>query len=385
MEQEIKTAVVDKTTLIWKTEEEAALMFSQRTELPADAQKKIDSLASGITFESTNQLSTFGPDSNTLSYISDESLKHAQTKTIGEAGEALVQLNKDLKLRKDKLDRLQKDTKSPILSKLFGIAKKAKDRTEEIMAMNKSASENINKAVDLLYSHVAILRSDIDSMDRLLVFADQYTRELQMYILAGKQRYKQETDTTLKELIDRAKETNDPNDAAAVNAFKGKLSVLADTISSLEFAYSAMVSNIGPCILLTQNNDLVLCNNIERTIAISKPLWATSLAVAIGQEHTEMSLNAAKASREFTSSLLKQNAEKLGTMTVEVAKERQEGIFNIDDLIDSTNKLIQYVEEAHNIDLESEKKRIENERKLAANNTNVRNMFLKISTPEELK
>ena len=72
-------------------------------------------------------------------------------------------------------------------------------------------------------------------------------------------------------------------------------------------------------------------------------------------------------------------------MTVEVAKERQEGIFNIDDLIESTNKLIQYVEEAHNIELESEKKRIENEHKLAANNTNVRNMFLKISTPVELK
>lgn len=385
MEQEIKTAVVDKTALIWKTEEEAALMFSQRTELPADAQEKIDNLASGIAFDSTNQLSTFGPDSQTLSYISDESLRHAQTKTIGEAGEALVQLNKDLKLRKDKLDRLQKDTRSPILSKLFGIAKRAKDRTEEIMSMNKTASENINKAVDLLHSHVAILRSDIDSMDRLLIFADQYTRELQMYILAGKQRYKQETDTTLKGLIEKAKETNDPNNAAAVNAFKGKLSVLADTISSLEFAYSAMVSNIGPCILLTQNNDLVLCNNIERTIAISKPLWATSLAVAIGQEHTEMSLNAAQASREFTSSLLKQNAEKLGAMTVEVAKERQEGIFNIDDLIESTNKLIQYVEEAHNIELESEKKRIENERKLAANNTNVRNMFLKISTPVELK
>ena len=385
MEQEIKTAVVDKTALIWKTEEEAALMFSQRTELPADAQEKIDNLASGIAFDSTNQLSTFGPDSQTLSYISDESLRHAQTKTIGEAGEALVQLNKDLKLRKDKLDKLQKDTKSPILSKLFGIAKRAKDRTEEIMSMNKTASENINKAVDLLHSHVAILRSDIDSMDRLLIFADQYTRELQMYIHAGKKRYQQETDTTLKGLIEKAKETNDPNDAAAVNAFKGKLSVLADTISSLEFAYSAMVSNIGPCILLTQNNDLVLCNNIERTIAISKPLWATSLAVAIGQEHTEMSLNAAQASREFTSSLLKQNAEKLGAMTVEVAKERQEGIFNIDDLIESTNKLIQYVEEAHNIELESEKKRIENEHKLAANNTNVRNMFLKISTPVELK
>lgn len=385
MEQEIKTAIVDKTALIWKTEEEAALMFSQRTELPTDAQEKIDNLASGIAFDSTNQLSTFGPDSQTLSYISDESLRHAQTKTIGEAGEALVQLNKDLKLRKDKLDKLQKDTKSPILSKLFGIAKRAKDRTEEIMSMNKTASENINRAVDLLRSHVAILRSDIDSMDKLLIFADQYTKELQMYILAGKKRYQQETDTTLKGLIEKAKETNDPNDAAAVNAFKGKLSVLADTISSLEFAYSAMVSNIGPCILLTQNNDLVLCNNIERTIAISKPLWATSLAVAIGQEHTEMSLNAAQASREFTSSLLKQNAEKLGAMTVEVAKERQEGIFNIDDLIESTNKLIQYVEEAHNIELESEKKRIENEHKLAANNTNVRNMFLKISTPVELK
>ena len=90
MEQEIKTAVVDKTALIWKTEEEAALMFSQRTELPADAQEKIDNLASGIAFDSTNQLSTFGPDSQTLSYISDESLRHAQTKTIGEAGEDLI-------------------------------------------------------------------------------------------------------------------------------------------------------------------------------------------------------------------------------------------------------------------------------------------------------
>ena len=369
----------DNPVLKWSTEEEALTTFKNDVQLPAEAAEKINQLADNITFDSVNALSTFGPNTNSLDYISDESLRLAQTKTIGEAGTALVNLNKDLNMRKRQLDKLQKNTNNPFISKILGVVKGSRDRAEQIVAMNKSASENIDKAVTLLKSHVATLRRDIDNMDKLLVMAGEYTRELQMYIMAGKQRLQQETDVTLTKLIADANASGDPNDAIAVNDFKNKLNVFADTISALEFAYSAMVSNIGPCILLTQNNDLVLCNNIERTIALSRPLWTTSIAVAIGQEHTEMSLNASQASREFTSSLLKQNAEKLGTLTVGVAKERQEGLFNVDSLIESTNKLIEYITEAHNIDQESEKKRLENERKLAENNTNIKKTFLMIS------
>ena len=369
----------DNPVLKWSTEEEALTTFKNDVQLPAEAAEKINQLADNITFDSVNALSTFGPNTNSLDYISDESLRLAQTKTIGEAGTALVNLNKDLNMRKRQLDKLQKNTNNPFISKILGVVKGSRDRAEQIVAMNKSASENIDKAVTLLKSHVATLRRDIDNMDKLLIMAGEYTRELQMYIMAGKQRLQQETDVTLTKLIADANASGDPNDAIAVNDFKNKLNVFADTISALEFAYSAMVSNIGPCILLTQNNDLVLCNNIERTIALSRPLWTTSIAVAIGQEHTEMSLNASQASREFTSSLLKQNAEKLGTLTVGVAKERQEGLFNVDSLIESTNKLIEYITEAHNIDQESEKKRLENERRLADNNTNIKKTFLMIS------
>ena len=369
----------DNPVLKWSTEEEALTTFKNDVQLPAEAAEKINQLADNITFDSVNALSTFGPNTNSLDYISDESLRLAQTKTIGEAGTALVNLNKDLNMRKRQLDKLQKNTNNPFISKILGVVKGSRDRAEQIVAMNKSASENIDKAVTLLKSHVATLRRDIDNMDKLLIMAGEYTRELQMYIMAGKQRLQQETDVTLTKLIADANASGDPNDAIAVNDFKNKLNVFADTISALEFAYSAMVSNIGPCILLTQNNDLVLCNNIERTITLSRPLWTTSIAVAIGQEHTEMSLNASQASREFTSSLLKQNAEKLGTLTVGVAKERQEGLFNVDSLIESTNKLIEYITEAHNIDQESEKKRLENERRLADNNTNIKKTFLMIS------
>lgn len=369
----------DNHVLEWSTEEEALTTFKNDVKLPAEAAEKINQLADNITFDSVNALSTFGPNTNSLDYISDESLRLAQTKTIGEAGTALVNLNKDLNMRKRQLDKLQKNTNNPFISKILGVVKGSRDRAEQIVAMNKSASENIDKAVTLLKSHVATLRRDIDNMDKLLVMAGEYTRELQMYIMAGKQRLQQETDVTLTKLIADAQASGDPNDAIAVNDFKNKLNVFADTVSALEFAYSAMVSNIGPCILLTQNNDLVLCNNIERTIALSRPLWTTSIAVAIGQEHTEMSLNASQASREFTSSLLKQNAEKLGTLTVGVAKERQEGLFNVDSLIESTNRLIEYITEAHNIDQESEKKRLENERRLAENNTNIKKTFLMIS------
>lgn len=367
------------SVLEWSTEEEALTTFKNDVQLPAEAAEKINQLADKVTFDSVNALSTFGPDTNSLDYISDESLRLAQTKTIGEAGTALVNLNKDLNMRKRQLDKLQKNTNNPFISKILGVVKGSRDRAEQIVAMNKSASENIDKAITLLKSHVTTLRRDIDNMDKLLAMAGEYTRELQMYIMAGKQRLQQETDVTLTKLIADANASGDPNDAIAVNDFKNKLNVFADTISALEFAYSAMVSNIGPCILLTQNNDLVLCNNIERTIALSRPLWTTSIAVAIGQEHTEMSLNASQASREFTSSLLKQNAEKLGTLTVGVAKERQEGLFNVDSLIESTNKLIDYITEAHRIDQESEKKRLENERKLAENNTNIKKTFLQIS------
>ena len=58
-----------------------------------------------------------------------------------------------------------------------------------------------------------------------------------------------------------------------------------------------------------QNNDNVLAERIQSTIANTIPLWKSQMVLALGMEHSRQATAAQSAVTETTNELLKKNAD----------------------------------------------------------------------------
>ena len=122
---------------------------------------------------------------------------------------------------------------------------------------------------------------------------------------------------------------------------------------------------MAPQIRLIQNNDTLMSEKIQSTLANTIPLWKSQMVLALGVEH---SAQAAKAQREVTDAtneLLKKNSEALKIATVETAKESERGIVDIETLQITNKNLIESLDEVVRIQTEGRQKRADAEVELA--------------------
>ena len=121
-----------------------------------------------------------------------------------------------------------------------------------------------------------------------------------------------------------------------------------------------MVSvQMGPQIRLMQTNDNVLAERIQSTIVNTIPLWKNQMVIALGMEHAEEALKAQKAVTDMTNDLLKSNAERLKTGTIETAREAERGIIDMETIRVANTSLIETLTEVQKIQREGQQKRAE--------------------------
>lgn len=85
------------------------------------------------------------------------------------------------------------------------------------------------------------------------------------------------------------------------------------------------------------------------------------MVLALGMANNEAALRAQGAVSEMTNELLKKNAEKLKQSTIEVARESERGIVDIETLRATNENLIQTFDEVVKIQDEGRAKRAEAE------------------------
>ena len=114
---------------------------------------------------------------------------------------------------------------------------------------------------------------------------------------------------------------------------------------------------MGPQIRLMQNNDNVLAERIQSTVANTIPLWKSQMVIAMGMQHAESALNAQKAVTDMTNELLRANAERLKMGTIETAKEAERGVVDIETIRAANTALIDTLTEVQKIQREGAQKR----------------------------
>ena len=304
-----------------------------------------------------------------ISQFSDKILEDVKTKDTGAISDMLTNLVAELK---------GFDVDEGKKGGLFGLFKKAGNSVTQLKARFEKVEENVMEIITTLQTHQKQLISDAKMLDELYAQNEQYYHELTLYIIAGELKLRRLREEELPPLLAKAQETADPADAQAANDFAQLIERFEKRIHDLKLTRMVSVQ-MGPQIRLMQNNDNVLAERIQSTIANTIPLWKSQMVIALGMQHAEDALKAQKAVTDMTNELLRSNAERLKVGTIETAKEAERGVIDIETIRVANTALIDTLTEVQRIQREGAQKRAEASIELGRLEKELRDKVLEIN------
>lgn len=317
-----------------KTEKPDLSAFSEAEQAAVrDFSEKID-----VT--NSEQIMNYGSAAQkNISEFSDAALGAVRTKDLGEVGDMLG----DLVVELQGLNFTQEEKKG-----LRGLFKKASNNIASMKAQFDKAEINVDKIVEALEKHEITLMKDISMMDKMYDKNQEYMKELTMYILAGKLKVEELRNVELPKYVQHAQETGLPEDAQAANDFANLIGRFEKKIHDLELTRQISVQ-MAPQIRLIQNNDSLMVEKIRSSIVNTIPLWKNQMVIGLSMYHSEQAMKAQRSVTDTTNALLMQNAQALHQGSVNVAKESERGIVDIETLKKTNQELIKTLDEVRQI------------------------------------
>ncbi len=318
---------------------------------PAE-QAAVREFAGQIDVTNSEQILNYGSAAQkNIADFSGAALSKVRTKDLGEIGDELS----DLVVELQGLNFEENEKKG-----FLGFFKKQRQSIAALKAQYDQAEDNVDKITAELEKHEVTLMKDIAMMDKMYEKNQQYYKELTMYILAGKLKCKELRENELPEYQARARESGKAEDAQAANDFANMIGRFEKKLHDLEL--TRMVSiQMAPQIRMIQSNDSVMAEKIRSSIVNTIPLWKSQMVMALTLHHSQQAMEAQREVNDVTNRLLQQNAEKLHQGSVEIAKEAERGIVDIETLQKTNQELISTLEEVRQIQADGAAKRAEAE------------------------
>ena len=335
--------------------------------LTEEERRTVDAFAKQIDLTNSTMVLQYGAGTQKkMADFSESALENVRSKDLGEVGELLSGVVKELK------DFDEEEEKG-----FFGIFKKASNKIESMKAKYAKAEANVNEIVKVLEKHQVQLMKDTALLDKMYELNLTYFKELSMYILAGKKKLAEVRGSQLAQLTQKAQMSGLPEDAQAARDLESMCLRFEKKIHDLELTRMISIQT-APQIRLVQNNDTQMVEKIQSTIVNTIPLWKSQMVLALGVEHSAQAAEAQRQVTDMTNELLKKNAEKLKMATVETAKASERGIVDMETLKATNESLISTLDEVMNIQREGREKRAAAETELRNMETELKNKLLQI-------
>ena len=336
--------------------------------LTPEEKKMVADFAAKIDITDPNIVLQFGAGSQQkIANFSDSALQNVKTKDLGEVGDMITSLVGELRDFED-----DDSTKG-----FLGFFKKQTNKLEQMKTKYDKVDVNVEKIATALEDHQVKLMKDVAVLDQLYNVNLANFKELSMYIVAGKQKLEEVRANELPALIEKAKQSNLPEDTQAANDMAAMCNRFEKKIHDLELTRAISIQ-MAPQIRLIQNNDTVMSEKIQTTLVNTIPLWKSQMVIALGLAHSQQALKAQQQVTDLTNELLKKNAEALKISTIETAKASERGIVDIETLKQTNETLISTLDEVVQIQNDGRAKRKEAEAELARIEDQLKNKLLTI-------
>ena len=354
-----KNAASENSRPAVKDREQGADGSGLDVSLTPEERKKVNAIKESLDLTDSQACIQYGTGAQrNISDFSESILSAVRNKDSGYVGDMMSELM--LKVKDVGVDKLGEKS---LLDRIPGF-KDVSRSLKKFMQRYETLEVQIDRIEGELDKARMELLKDIGMFDSLYEKNLEYFRELQVYIVAGEEKIQEIRTETLPSLREQAREKGDPMSAQLVTDFEDTVNRFEKKVHDLKLSKTIAIQT-APQIRLIQNNDKLLVEKIQTAVLNTIPLWKSQIVIALGLSRQQSALKMQREVSDTTNALLKKNAELLKQNTIDVAKESERGIVDIETLKKVNADLIETIEETIKIQQEGHTARQSAETELA--------------------
>lgn len=370
LDQAVPTLTFEPFTETKKEAPKPEPIYEEEALLSEQEKKQVEAFAEKIDLNNSTLVLQYGAGAQKkIADFSDKTLENVRSKDLGETGTMLASLVSELK------QTGEPEEEKGFLASFF---KKSTGKLEALKARYEKAEGKVDEIVDILTKHQVQLIQDAAMLDQMYQLNQTYFKELSMYILAGKKKVDKARQTELEALRQKAIASGTQEDAQAVSDYSSMIERFEKKVHDLELTRMVALQ-MAPQIRMVQSNDTVMAEKIQSTIVNTIPLWKNQMVIAMGENHSAQAAKAQKEVTDMTNQLLLSNAQKLKQTTVDIRRESERGIVDIETLRQTNGILIDTMNEILKIQQEGREQRRQAQAQLAQMEQQMKEKLLEIS------
>lgn len=340
----------------------------QLSVLTPEERRQADELKEQIDVRDSQMLMQYGSGARqNIADFSENILNNIRSKDTGYIGELMTDLVTNV--QDLNFDSLEKD------SGILDIFRKAEAKVKKFLAQYEKLEVQMDRIEGKLEEARMEMLKDIGMFDSLYQKNLDYFKQLQIYITAGDEKIKELREQTIPSLRAEVQKSGDPMHAQLVRDFEDTVNQFEKKVHDLKTSKTISIQT-APQIRLIQNNDKLLADKIQTAVQETIPLWKSQMVMALGLYRQQEALKLQRDVTDTTNALLLKNSEILKQNTLDVAKESERGIVDIETLKKANENLISTMNEAVRIQKEGHDKRMAAEQELIKIENEIRQALL---------
>jgi len=345
-------------------------------ELSKEEKEAIEEFNKKIDVNDSTQILQYGVAAQEkISKFSDSILEDVKTKNVGEVGDLLANLVSQIKaFDKD----VSGTAKKNFFSKLFASAKKDFDY---IVAKYSKIEKNVDTIENGLEKDKLQMLKDINIFDTMYQKNLDYFKEISLYIIAGDRKLKELREVELPKLKEIAEKSGEQLDVQKVNDMEAIINRFEKKIYDLKTTRLISIQ-MAPQIRLLQNSEAELVEKIQSSITNTIPLWKNQMVLSLGIHNAKQALKSQQEVSKLTNEMLKKNSETLKQGSLDIARESERAIVDVETLQKTNQDIIDTLDGVIKIHEEGRMKRAEAEKTLAELEQELKSKMLEIHVKE---
>ena len=222
---------------------------------------------------------------------------------------------------------------------------------EQVKAKYNTIQKNIDGIVKKLEATRQIAIRDNNLLQKQFDNNCDYVDQLEDLIVAGKMKSK-ELEGVLENMRANLAEFDDYQ-ITDIEEYKNSLDKRITDLIMLRYAFKQSLTQIR----IIQRTNIMDANNTEAQITMTIPLWKNQMSLAVALYNQKQSIEISNKVTEATNEMFKKNAEMMKTQAIEVAKQNQRSVLDIETLRKTTQELLATVEGVQKAQQEGAQKR----------------------------
>jgi uncharacterized protein YaaN involved in tellurite resistance len=326
---------------------------------PLDA-AKIAAIEADININDTAQITGFGERAQReVAGFADRILVQAKNRELGDAGALLS----DVIAKAKGLDPAQLQ-RAGFLARLIGGARR---RLHRFQSRFETIAAQIDGIVVELEKRIDTLRRDVTLLDGLHEQTGDSIGSLDAYIAAGKAFADKFRRGPLAELQARARtEGSGAGEVIVAQQYQDAgqaLDRLERRIMYLQQARQIAIQQL-PQIRIVQSGDTTLIESLQASVTLTIPVWKQKMVLLLGLTRQQEALGLQKTVTDTTNAMLRQASEMMKTQAVEIERQSQKGIVDIETLAKTNQDMIDTIQGVLQVQAEGRKRRATVEQEL---------------------